>query len=449
MRAAPTRRRLYGGAGPHGASGGFETSVLGEGMRLHLHRTEAFATTRFDIYIRYPLQRYQNSGVALVSRLLERGTHRLPDLLSLNRFLDDLYGASFSVGAEQFGPWQVIHLYMEVVDRRFLPGGEDLLPRAFAFLDEVLEQPVLEDGAFAATSVQQERAALSQQIASYLADRSAYAQRRCTEEMCRGEPCALPAYGAIADLHGWQPRQLLELHRNGLARCPIDVFICSSEEGAHLRECSRRHFGWRRDGGAVGPPPLADPGRSPCRARSIVESQETQQGRLVLGFRTGRRLAHPRYAALALLDLIAGGEAQSRLYRCIREDGGLAYHVGSYLEPLCGLFYVEAGIEPRNLKETRERVARELEDLSTRGPSAQEVSRAQRVAVSRLGCLADDPEGLTRFTYYRLLGEADTSRTDFAQHLSATSAADVAEAAADLRLDTAYYLQPNPRGAAR
>ena len=445
MEAAPPRRRPSSRQPCAIPVGDFRTFDLGEDVRLHLRRTKGFATARLDLFVRHRLQRRRNTAVALISRLLERGTRRLPDLLSLNRFIDSLYGASFSAAAEPLGPWQVLHLYIDVVEGRFTPDGSNSLPAAFAFLGEVLHEPAREGDGFPEASVRQEKAALAQVIAAHASDRTVWALRRCTEEMCRGRACALPAFGDRRDLPGLAARDLLELHFEALTRHPTDIYICSSAAEDELLDLTWRHLVGQRSPRRE-PPPRARARPRPAASRVVVERQEVQQGRLVLGYRTDIHLNHPDFPGMALLDMVLGGDVHSRLYRVIREERGLAYHVGSSYQPLCGLFHVEAGIDPSDLAEVRSRAREELEDLGERGPTAEEIERSRRVAAARLASLTDDREGLTRFAYYRVLGECDPTRRALLGRLERTGPEDVARAARGLCLDTTYFMTPGPAG---
>ena len=76
--------------------GDFRSYCIAEGVRLHLRSTQIFKTVRVDLFVHSLLQPLNNTRFALIARLLECGTQRLPDLRRLNQFVDDLYGALFA-----------------------------------------------------------------------------------------------------------------------------------------------------------------------------------------------------------------------------------------------------------------------------------------------------------------------------------------------------------------
>jgi predicted Zn-dependent peptidase len=143
-----------------------------------------------------------------------------------------------------------------------------------------------------------------------------------------------------------------------------------------------------------------------------------------------------------LLNLILGGDVHSRLYREVREELGLCYHVISYLDALSGLLYVEAGIEGGEYGQARGRIESVVQSLAVSGPREGELDRARRLAHSRLASMEDDRDALVRFAYSRMVVGSDESRAHLRERLRVATASQVATAAGRLELDTVFYLRP-------
>jgi predicted Zn-dependent peptidase len=115
-------------------------------------------------------------------------------------------------------------------------------------------------------------------------------------------------------------------------------------------------------------------------------SRPTNQVHLCLATPSCSR-TDPRRHAYAVLDTLLGGGTSSRLFQEIREDRGLAYHIGSYLQLYrgAGVLAVDAGTSPENYPEVLELIAQEVERLRVEGPLPAEVERAKtqiRVALA-------------------------------------------------------------------
>ncbi len=83
--------------------------------------------------------------------------------------------------------------------------------------------------------------------------------------------------------------------------------------------------------------------------------------------------------AFAVLDTVLGGGSSSRLFQEIRENRGLAYGVGSYLQSYRdgGLFVVAAGASPKNLELVLDVIDQEVARLRDEGVGRDELARAK------------------------------------------------------------------------
>jgi zinc protease len=96
------------------------------------------------------------------------------------------------------------------------------------------------------------------------------------------------------------------------------------------REVARRFGAWARPPTpAPPPPPPASPG---VPGAETVRREHLTQTTILLG-RQAVNQRDPDYFPLAVASYILGGGSASRLYQRVREEGGLAYAVYSYLAP--------------------------------------------------------------------------------------------------------------------
>lgn len=417
----------------------FELHHLGPGIDLHLHDTDLFKTVRIDIFIQELLQSELNTRISLIGRLLERGTGRLPDLRSLNCFVEQLYGAVFFVDVDPIGDRQVIHLGLELVDERFLATREELMRPGMDLLHDVLRDPVCEDGGFCGDYLRQEKSALERSIAALFNDKMLYAQRRCIEEMCRGEPYGLSPWGNPGDFSGIDPVQLLKCHRELLACQPIDVFVCGREVGNRSLSLWEDFFDWERHFQPIAARESTRGGNG-GKTRRLFEKQEVSQGRLILGYRTWTNLLDADYPALVLFNLLWGADQQSRLFRTLREEEGLCYHIASHLETMCGLLLVTAGITVADYDAVLTGIHAQLEAIRQGKLAENELVTARSLLNNRLLMLDDERGGLVDFHYRQRIAGGTGSRNRFARQLETVTLREVSQVACRLELDTVFFL---------
>lgn len=123
----------------------------------------------------------------------------------------------------------------------------------------------------------------------------------------------------------------------------------------------------------------------PASARApLHEERDTQQVQLALAWSTFGRL-DPRRHALRLLAMVLGEGASSRLFRTLREDRGLCYHVScdATLFDDTGALEIHAGLDADSRDEALDCIRREIDDLATRGPTRAELDRARRLVASQ------------------------------------------------------------------
>ena len=406
---------------------------LADGVYLHLHSIGLYKTIRVDVCLSTPLCAPRHSLVALSSQLLARGTHKLPNIQSLNRFIDDLYGAHYSVQVDRLGEHQFIHLSLEIIDDNFL-GEKGILVRGLSFLRDVLR-----DGSgFQREYLEREKYHLMRQIADGFNDKLGYAQRRCSEEMCRGEPMGLSPLGNPADFAAMQADELWNFHRERTATDRLDLFVSGDLRLEQIRSLMESLFIWER---AAFQPPLQPPcpriARSP---REVFECQEVREAKMVLGYRTKIAYGANDYPALVILNLILGGDGPSRLFKYLREEEGLCYYIASHIESLSGLLFVAAGIEATAYPEVRDRVEQQFQALRTGAFEPREIEAAQRLLKARLLGLAEDREGFFRYQLREGLIEGDQSPEALWQRIEQVGVEELAHVAGGIAADTAFLL---------
>ena len=95
------------------------------------------------------------------------------------------------------------------------------------------------------------------------------------------------------------------------------------------REVLKRFGGWARPSA---PPPTVPPVRPGATPQSETITKELTQATLMLG-RQAVRQVDPDYFPLIVASYVLGGGSASRLYARVRDEGGLAYAVYSFVSP--------------------------------------------------------------------------------------------------------------------
>ena len=305
--------------------------------------------------------------------------------------------------------------------------------RGLTFLRDVLR-----DGSgFQPDYLEREKQRLARQIADSFNDKLGYAQRRCSEEMCRGEPLGLSSLGNPADFAAIQADALWAFHCERTAADRLDLFVSGDLCLEQIQPLMESLFIWERTASQPQRPPRP---RMAGPRREIFECQAVREAKMVLGYRTQIAYGTDDYPALVLLNLMLGGDSPSRLFKHLREEEGLCYYIASHIETLSGLLFVAAGIEATAYPKVRDKVEQELQALRSGAIAPREIEAARRLLRARLLGLAEDREGFFRYQLREGLTEGSQSPEALWQRIEQVGVEDLTRVADGIAADTAFLL---------
>ncbi len=418
-------------------------AVLSNGVPVLIDVEPRFRTVTLKLVLHRPLDRDNTRGALLV-RMLERGCRGAPDLRAVVRRLESLYGAGLDFDVLKIGERQILQAHLQVLADRAISGGSGTLVRAIEFFRRLVCEPVLVREAFPAEVLEQEKENLRRHIEAVVNDKAEFAAHRLIQEMCRDEPYRLFEYGEVKSIARIGGRDLAAFHARLLREAPMEIYVCGGVRPAEILQRMERAFGFPRKTPKPIPPPVLRP--APDVPREVVESErDIEQGKLVMGFRTGVSLAHDDIYAAVMLNGLLGGFSHSRLFRAFREKAGLAYSVGSWVEKTKDLLQVEAGIDAGAYRRGVDLVRAELADLASGRISDEEIDLTLRALLERAEALRDHPAQRLNFYLERALHQREETIRELPGRLRAVRREDVIRMAGRLRLDTVYFLRPEAR----
>jgi zinc protease len=252
------------------------------------------------------------AGLAnLTGALLTRGTtkHTGPQIDEAIEFV----GGSLEAGAVRDG----LTASLSVL-KRDVGLGLDLL-------SEVVLSPTFPEAELK-RKVQQIQAAIKRSEE----DPNTVASRALARLVFAGHPYASPVEGTIESVGKLTRDDVVAFYRGHVRPDSTIVAVVGDVTVAEARrEVQARFGGWARPST---PPPSAPPAATPGPVKSDVISKDLTQATIMLG-RQAVRQVDPDYFPLAVASYVLGGGSASRLYARVRDEGGLAYAVYSYVSP--------------------------------------------------------------------------------------------------------------------
>ena len=293
-----------------------ETITLLPGVTLRVCRDTRFKQGCLSFQLVRQMNKAEAAMNALLPSVLLRGTVSCPDLRSITEHMDELYGASISPLVRRVGDYQTTGLYCGFMDDRFALPGDEVLRPMLAFLEEVLLDSPLEDGASLRAFVESETKNLISTIESELNDKRAYSMGKLLKIMCREDTFGLPRLGEAEQVAEITPQGLYAHYREILRTSPIEIFYVGSADGGQVAQLLRPMLTkLDRACGTLAPQTAFHP----CETSDEEEVMDVSQGKLCMGFTVPITNRDPGFPAMQVLNVIYGSGMTSKLFMNVRE----------------------------------------------------------------------------------------------------------------------------------
>lgn len=415
-----------------------ETITLMPGVTLRVCRDSRFKQGALSIQFVRQMDRQEAALTALLPNVLLRGTAKCPDLRAITQRLDSLYGAAVSLAVRRVGDYQTTGLYCGFMDDRFALPGDKVLQPMIAFVEELLLDPLLEEGQFCQRFVESEKKNLIATIQAERNDKRAYAMDQLLKTICGDDPFGIPRTGEPEQVAAIDAGMLYRHYRKILRESPIALFYVGSAPAEQVAALLKPMFA-RLDREPVTLRPQTP--LTPGKAQEQEEIMEVTQGKLCLGYLTPITNRSPEFAAMQVLNVIFGSGMTSKLFQNVREKLSLCYSVGSAYYSTKGILAVSAGIDFDKEELTRQEVARQLEACQKGDISQQELQAAKEALLSSLRAVADSPAAIESYYSTAALSGLGMDVEEYMEVVRRVTAEDAAAAARSLTYQCGYFLK--------
>ena len=416
-----------------------KTQNLSEGIRFCSVKTDKFKTCRVNISLAMPLDRNASSR-ALLTFMLQRRCAEYPDYISLNRELDELYGASISAGVTKRGEAQVLNFSLTAIDDRFALDGDKVVLRCAELLTKMIFEPLTDGESFPADIIGQEKRLLIEIIENELNDKRRYAMLKCEEAMFADEAYGLNRYGTVEEVKALTPEDVYSAWRDVLEKSTVQIVMVSSLDPQPVAELIKSKFE------SVERHPVSVktqfvPGLP--KPEYVSETMPLKQGKLVMGFRTGMRNEDDMMPAMKVAVDIFGGGTYSKLFSVVREKMSLCYYCSAGLFNSKGVVMVQSGIEDVNEEKAKNEIIHQLALTANGEFTDEDFSASIKSLTDAILGNSDTPEEICVWYASQILREKMKTPEEYAEEIRKVDRQDVVRAAKTIMLDTVFMLKSN------
>lgn len=254
---------------------------------------------------------------------------------------------------------------------------DDQLESAFDLLADMLKNPRFDE-----KELKSERRVIIEEMKMIEDSPEEYLSDIFQERLFPGHPLGLSIAGTPRTVRRFTSEVTREYYSKVFT--PANLVITAAGNVLHeqIVDLARLHFGRRRRERGRNHKRAA---KRPSLAAPIVvkRNQNLEQAHLIIGTPFTGATHDGRYAA-DLLASILGGGTSSRLWQKVREERGLAYHVGAsaIMFKDCGFFSIFAGTSPNHTAEVLDIAVSEMRSVVKEGVADDELELAKHQAAA-------------------------------------------------------------------
>ncbi|WP_157349724.1 EF-P 5-aminopentanol modification-associated protein YfmF [Bacillus sp. EE-W1] len=407
------------------------------GLRVHIIPTDKYKTNTFVFRFKAPLNEETVTERALLPYVLQSATEKLPSVIRLRQYLEELYGSSLAVDVSKKGEDHIISIYVDIANEVYLHDAPPLFEKALSMLSDIVLHPATEGNGFLPSIVESEKRALLQRIEATYDDKMRYANERLIEEMCKVEPYRLSAHGKKEIVSSITNESLYQYYQKVLAEDEMDLYIIGdiSENAVDLVS---KYF-------SISARPARERNvllhKRNNEEKEVVEKQELKQSKLHIGYRTFITYKDEDYFALQLFNGLFGGFSHSKLFVNVREKNSLAYYAASRFESHKGLLFVMSGIEAKNYEKAVEIIKEQMLAMQNGDFSEEEMHQTKSVIQNQILEAIDTPRGFVEMLYHGIISDRTRPVEEWLIGIESVTKEEIVKVAKNIELDTIYFLQ--------
>jgi predicted Zn-dependent peptidase len=401
---------------------------------LYILPSDKFKTFTISFHFLTKLSKETVSKNALFPFLVKLGSKNYPDMISINRKLEDLYGGYFDCSVRKKGDIHEIDFSFEFLSEKYSDKAQ--FNNCLNFIKQVLFNPLIENNGFKAEFVAREKENLQDYINSIINDKKEYTAVRLIEEMFKGDDYSLFEYGDIADFDSLSPVDLYNHYLDTINKASLIIFISGDCDEDKFKNTFSELINHERNDYPIN----VIYNKSLENPNIIEENQNITQGKFALGFKTDIKPEDEDYFALTLFNSIFGSGPHSKLFLNVREKLSLCYFVYSRLDRFKGIMTVTIGTDKENFKKAYDEIILQLNNCKSGNIKEDEIEFAKKYIISILKQAGDNQHSQKEFYLTGILANKIILEEEYIEKINSLKLEDIIRVANKITLQTEYYL---------
>ena len=392
---------------------------ISAGIELVGIPVDRFKTNLITVSLALPLERESVSANAVMLGLLARRGAKYRDMLSLNRKLASLYGATLN----------------ETVSKL---DGESIAFECVKLLSSLIFDPKLdENGMFFDEDIEAEKRILTEKLNSEENEKRIYVLRKTEEKMFENEPYSVNRYGTKEQVTSLNKADLKNAWQNALSKAKVLITVIGNTDIDKAYDYLKGEFE-KVERNYISLPEPVFVGKSE-KVNNHLERIDVKQGKLVLGFRVDVKPNDNLAKAMRSFSDIFGGGPYSKLFANVREKMSLCYYCSARYTRLKSCILVQCGCLEENMDKAIDEILNQL-DVIKSGEYKEAFESSKMALGDAVMSISDMPETIESWYIGQITDNRYKTPEEVCEEIKSVKYDEIKKCAGLVSLDTVYKL---------
>lgn len=380
------------------------------------------------------------SNNAVLGALMAKSSRKFKNQKEIERYLNELYGASYDVNVEKFGDLYNLEFRAEVINKKFLPEKEDVLENMLSFISSMIYEPA----DWSIQNIEREKEFILERINERKDEKLKYGVQKMEELLCGNEPFGNFLFGNEQDVLKIN-KDVLESSYRRLIEAPVTIIVSGNLDGYNnIDELFNKYFKDKIKSNDICSLEYNTRKNNDINYEEIKEEQDTAQSILSLGFKVIDSSMDDFYA-LNLYNAILGTTPSSKLFQNVREKESLAYTVRSRYYRFKNMLVIYAGINKENYSKAVNVINEQVESIKNGDITNEEFISAKDSLMADLNEWKDSKVAMAKMVFSNIIAynDSDISIDQMRENIKNVTLEDVINVSNKVKLEKIFYLGGN------
>lgn len=372
------------------------------GIKLHVIPTKKFKDIEISVRFVNVLDKQKASARSLLALLLCDRSETYDTKAKMNSHQDVLYGASIHAQTMGYGKSQVMQLRLKTINPEYVINENTLMDQIFAYLQEVLFHPLLQEDAF-----EEAKMMLLAKLARNDDDPAQYAITQGLKLAGEGTSLALSSLGEKDVVEALCLDDIKRAYEDMLSQDMVTIIICGDVDEEEMKTKAEHYIPLQERINEVETFYIV---ANDVHDKYQEAYKNISQTSIMMVWFTNTSIADSDFYALRVANAMFGQYSTSLLFQEVREKNSLCYSIFSNLIAYDGALGVTTGVEKEHVDKTIALVRTQFSRLCNGDFDEELLQVSKQMIVNSLKASNDNMNSLIALQFQNdALSRMDTS----------------------------------------